>query len=211
MNMDSIFSYFPDKFADKSVSEPFIAFLMSKYLAVSLDKWQQGNPNKFEPDYVVNNQFFEFTIASDRKKVNLIQKLQRVTYSSTNIIKDSWNCIQESLEAKMKKNYSVDNVSVCILCLLDFNECFMQSDGSMSIQLFRANHRGIYDEIKSEVIDKGIFYNVYVIFPFSNETWWIMDIVKDDVNPIALTDKEIKTGNYPFYSKNQVYFDFFKE
>ena len=53
MSMDSIFSYFSDKFADKTANEPFIAFIMSKYFGIDLNKWKQGDPNQFIPDYEV--------------------------------------------------------------------------------------------------------------------------------------------------------------
>ena len=209
MDSNFVFSYFPESFVNKAVNEPFIAFLMSKYLGICIDKWKQENPNAFHPDYSADGQFYEFTLASNRSKNNFIQKLQRVTYNSSNVIKDAWNYIQESLESKAKKQYSVDNVSLCVLCLLDFNEDKITENGSMSADLFQAFHSEIYDLIKSDYVDKGSFKNIYIIFPFSDETWWIMDIIKGIVSPIRLTDKEIKSGNYPFYSKNMEYYNFF--
>lgn len=208
-SMDSIFSYFPSKFADKAVSEPFIAFIMSKYLGIDLEKWKQGDPNQFIPDYIVNNQYYEFTLASDRGKNNLIRKLQKVTYNSTNVVKDAWKCIQESLDSKMKKNYSVNDISLCVLCLLDFNEDKNTDNGSMSADLFNLCHQGIYDSLQYDYVDQGKFKNIYVIFPFSNETWWVMDVVDRNVSPIQLDESEILTGNYPFFSKNMDYYTLF--
>lgn len=182
---------------------------MSKYLGIDLNKWKQGDPNQFIPDYIVDNHYYEFTLASNRGKNNLIRKLQKVTYGSTNIIRDSWQCIQESLDSKMKKNYSVNDVSVCILCLLDFNEDKVTDDGSMSAELFNLLHESIYDSLQSDYVDKGKFKNIYVIFPFSNETWWVMDVVNKNISPIQLSESEIKTGNYPFFSKNTDYYKLF--
>lgn len=209
MNNNSVFSYFPENFVDKTVNEPFIAFIMSKYLGIDLNKWKQGDPNQFIPDYIVDTHYYEFTLASDRTKNNLIRKLQTVTYSSSNIIKDAWKCIQESLDSKMKKNYLVNDVSVCILCLLDFNEDKITTNGTMSSELFRLFHEEIYNSLQVDYLDKGKFQNIYVIFPFSNETWWVMDIEKRDVSPVQLSEVEIKTGKYPFFSKNMEYYKYF--
>ena len=209
MNDITIFSYFPDNFMDKAVNEPFIAFIMSKYLGINLNNWKQGDPNQSIPDYIVDNCYYEFTLASDRAKNNLIRKLQKVTYCSQNAIKDAWQCIQASLDSKMGKNYSVNNISVCILCLLDFNENIVAEDGSMSADIFKLFHDEIYDSLQCDYVDKGKFQNIYVIFPFSDETWWVMDIVKRSISQIKLSESEIKTGNYPFFSKNMDYFNFF--
>ena len=211
MDNNFIFSYFPDDFFNKNVNEPFIVFLMSKYMKNDIDDWKQGNPNEFIPDYVVNDHYYEFTLASNRCKNNLIRKLQKVTYESKNVIKDAWQCIQESLDSKMKKNYSVDDVSVCILCLLDFNEDKITDNGSMSAELFNLFHRDIYDSLQSDYISKGNFKNIYIIFPFSNETWWVMDIVKSNISSIQLSEAEIKSGNYPFFSRNMNYYELFNK
>lgn len=208
MEKNTIFSYFPENFAHKSVSEPFIAYIMSRYLGIGIEMWKQGDPDKFEPDYLVDKNGFEFTIASDRGKNNLIRKLQTVTYSSDNVTKDVWDCIQESLESKMKKNYSVPNVSVCILCLIHFNENFMQSDGSMSVDLFRLFHDQIFNVLKQEYVDKGKLDNLFILFPFSNETWWVMDVNERSVNSVCLSEAEIKSGQYPFFSKNMAYYNY---
>lgn len=209
MEKNAIFSYFPENFAHKSVSEPFIAYIMSRYLGIGIEMWKQGNPDKFEPDYAVDKEYYEFTLASDKGKRNLIRRLQMATYSSTNIVKDAWDCIQTSLESKMKKHYSVSNVSVCILCLIDFNEAFIQNDGSMSTDLFVLFHDQIFAELKQEYVDKGELCNIFILFPFSNETWWVMDVNERSVIPVRLSEAEIRSGQYPFFSKNMDYYNYF--
>lgn len=79
----------------------------------------------------------------------------------------------------MGKNYSVNNISVCILCLLDFNENIVAEDGSMSADLFKLFHDEIYDSLQCDYVDKGKFQNIYVIFPFRTKHGGLWILLKE--------------------------------
>ena len=119
------------------------------------------NPDRFEPDCFFNGTPFEFTIASDSKKRhNFIQQFFWGRYSSEDVEQDVFSYITERICDKASKKYSVDNVHLCILCLLDLS------------------------------IDAGVFSNVFIIFSDPCAKWWVYDVLTDNRSFYEITDAD---------------------
>ena len=113
-----VFEVEPCDFYSKTINEPFVKWIMSQ---VVIDgEWRSGDANLGEPDFFCDNIPFEITLASDHKKKSVIQSLKTVTYKSQSIMQEAWHNMEESLRDKCTKNYSVNNVNVCILSPLLF-------------------------------------------------------------------------------------------
>lgn len=122
----------------------------------------QGNPDKFEPDYFFNGIPFEFTIASDsKKKSNFVQQFFWGKYSSEDVEQDVFSYIMERICDKASKKYSVENVHLCILCLLDLsNWVFFEVP---------VTHR---TPVESSILSLIRF----IAIPFRNDLWAIFEL-----------------------------------
>ncbi len=116
-----VLTFLPKNFFNKEINEKFIKLVMKSVLGNGI--WQKGNPELKEPDYIFNNIPLEFTLASDKcnknNKNNFINKLRTITYTTNNSEDDLICYIQEQIEEKSKKQYSLSNVHLCVLCLIE--------------------------------------------------------------------------------------------
>lgn len=201
-------SHFPDDFFNKDVNEVFIKELVGR--ALNIQKWVKGNPNRFEPDYYGDNIPFEFTIASDSKrKNNYIQKMINHTYVSDDIENDIINYVIERIEDKSKKNYCVNNVHLCVLCLMDIFVWLADEYGSELSFIYENRKNKLFRKIKAEFIDKKTFGNVFIILPDVFSRWWIFDVMTGNKSFVYIPYEAMKTGKYPFYLEKNTYERFF--
>ena len=200
----NIVSFFPKDFRNKNVNEPFIQKIMSSVLPTG--EWQQGDPGKFEPDYFLNGTPFEFTIASDsKKKNNFIQQLFLGKYSSDDVEQDVFSYITERIHDKSSKKYSVENVHLCILCLLDLSNWVLDYYGSVTHALVDYSRQQFFEKTRSEFIDTKVFSNIFILFPDPCAKWWIYDVRTESRAFYELTDDEIKSGKVPFVMYKEIY------
>lgn len=190
--------YLPNDFFDKNVNETFIKLLIENALSLEPGDWIKGNPNKFEPDYFHRNIPFEFTIASDRKNNNVIRKLRNYDYTSDNLEEDVIKYISESIQAKAKKKYSVNNVCLCVLCILDMFNWISDKYGCKSHSISEHIHLNFFKDINNRYIDTEKFANIFIIFPDPSAIWWVCDIKSGEKIGLQLTDKMIFEKKYPF-------------
>lgn len=192
-----VIEFLPHNFFSKEKNEPFIKEIMSVVLKDTV--WIPGNPDIFEPDYFCDGIPFEFTLASDSKrKNNFIQRVQRGTYSSEDVEKEAIAYIRERIADKAAKKYSVSNVHLCVLCLLDMFNWVSDEYGSITHTLTDWRRKQFFDEIKSDYIDTGIFNNIFIIFPDVCAKWWVWDLRSNHKASIQLSDSEINSGKYPY-------------
>ena len=191
-------AFLPENFLNKSVNEPFIQRIMGT--TFERDNWIQGDANKFEPDYFCDGVPFEFTIASDRKrKNNFVQRFRSGRYTSENIEQDFFQYISESVKEKLEKRYSVTNVHLCILCLMNLT-CWVNDEyGSYLHCTLDHNREEMFAWIKEQCIDSCKFKNVFVIFPDMYATWWVWDIRTDNKAKIQLGPQYMLKHGYPFW------------
>lgn len=199
---DTKFSYrfeehFPEGFFNKEVNEPFLQKVMSAVL--DGEKWTPGNPDKFEPDYFCGDVPFEFTLASNsKKKNNLIQRLQRGDYSSEDLEREVTSYIEERVEDKAHRNYSVSNVHLCVLCVLDLFNWVSDEYGSVTHIITDYPRQQLFKRLKEQYIDTGIFSNIFLVFPDICAKWWVWDVLSGKKAAVQLTDEQIESGDYPY-------------
>lgn len=197
-------AFLPDNFFNKSVNEPFIKELMS--LVLEQNDWVCGDPDKFEPDYFCNGTPYEFTIASDRrKKGNFIQNLCASAYTSEDIEEDFRKYIEESISKKLSKHYSVPDVCLCVLCVIDLTKWVMDEYGSLTHYAVDQPREEIFAWIKERCIETGKFKNVFVIFPDAAATWWAWDVLNDQKASVQLTLASILGKQPPFWLVKDAY------
>ena len=202
-------AYLPPDFRRKSVNESFVQKVME--LALGCSNWIPGNADRFEPDYFCDGVPFEFTIASNRKKKdNYIQRFFSGAYTTNNVEQDAFQYIQESIQQKLKKTYSVSNVHLCVLCLTDLTDWVLDEYGSVTHCLLDGDRQGFFEWIKLQCIDSKKFNNVFVIFPDMFATWWIWDVLTDHKANIRLSEADILSGQYPFWLNQQSYEELMK-
>lgn len=203
LNVD-VTAFFPENFRRKEVNERFVQEMME--FALECDNWVQGDANKFEPDYLCDGVPFEFTIASNRKKYgNFIELFYSGIYESDDVEDDVHQYIRESISAKLKKSYSVSNVHLCVLCLLNMTEWVLGEYGSVTHDLYENFTNVILSEIKEKCLDSNKFSNVFLIFPDIMATWWVWDVQKNHKTSIKLSEEAMWSRKYPFWVCNGRY------
>lgn len=203
-------AFLPPNFVHKSVNEPFIQEIMG--LALGRRNWSQGNPDKFEPDYFCDGMPFEFTIASDRKKKkNYIQRFRSATYESENVENDVIQYIRESVQQKLSKQYSISNVHLCVLCLMDLTDWVLDEYGSITHHLTDYIREEFFLWIKQQCIETKKFNNVFVIFPDMFSKWWVWDVLTGCKANIQLSAEDMLGGKYPFWVSKNTYEELLKQ
>ena len=201
-------TFLPKDFFNKEVNEKFIKFVMESILQDG--KWVKGDANKNEPDYLYNGIPLEFTLASDKctrkKKENFITKIKTAHYSSENVEKDAIEYIEEQIKDKATKQYSLDNVHLCILCLLDRFDWISDIYGSCTHFLMDPKREEYFKEIKKKYIDTQKFSNIFIIFPDIFITWWVWDVKSNKRYPIPITDAMIESKKYPYIIEKNLYY-----
>lgn len=198
--------YFPPDFLNKTKNELFIQKIMSMVFPGTT--WIPGNPDKFEPDYFCDGIPFEFTIASDHKeknykkkfskeKYNFIEQVRHHIYSTENVDEDFFRYIRERIADKAMKKYSVHNVHLCVLCLLDLTDWVLDKYGSTH-GLADWPRQEFFEEIRTTYITAGIFSNIFILFPDMFAKWWIWDVSTDRKSSIQFDDSVLKSGEYPY-------------
>lgn len=194
-----VLAIIPHDFLDKKVNEKFVQKVMGRVLNCA--NCRAGNPDIFEPDYFFDDVPFEFTIASDRKrKNNFIQKFfMKGTYSSDDVDQDAFKYIMSSIEEKMLKKYSVPNVHLCVLCLINLTGWVLDEYGSIAHSLIDWPRQEFFDKVKELCIVSGKFKNVFFIFPDVSASWWVWDLKSNRKACVQLSAKEMASNEYPFW------------
>ncbi len=195
-SVDLIF-YSPKDFRRKEINEPFIQNIMARVLRE--EDWVKGDPHLLEPDYFCKGTPFEFTIASDKKKKNnFIEKLYSSQYTSDNVEDDVIGYLSVAIEKKAKKHYSMDNVHLCVLCLLDLTIWVEDQYGSITYDLISYRRTEFFKTINDQYISSGKFANVFLIFPDMDAKWWVWDVLSGHRASIPFSDEDILSGKYPY-------------
>lgn len=203
-----IVSFYPKNFKSKSVNEPFIQKMMASVLPVG--EWSSGDPDKFEPDYFYNGTPFEFTLASNSKrKNNFIQRYFGGRFFSEDVEQDVFSYIYERIQDKASRQYSVEGVHLCVLCLLDLSGWVSDYYGSFAHDIVDWQRQEFFIKLRDEFIKTGLFANIFIIFPDPCVTWWVYDVLSEGRANRSLTDAEIKSGIIPFHMFKNYYEQFF--
>lgn len=205
-----IYYYFPEKFFHKSVNEPFVRQIMSTVL--QRENWVRGDADLLQPDYFCDGIPFEFTIASDKKKKNnFIQKYRAGQYTSEDVQTDIFSFIEAALRSKAQKNYSVPNVHLCILCLIDGTPWVLDEYGSVTYYLFDGKREEFFSEIKCRYINSKIFNNIFLIFPDMSAKWWVWDVLTNNRSSVQLSPQHLISKKVPFIIEQNIYDEIIKQ
>ncbi len=199
-----IISFLPDDFFNKRINEPFIRFIMEHILEES--EWQPGNPDKGEPDYFCNGIPIEFTLVADTKKTDsFVMRMKQGHFESHDVETEVFNYIAERIADKATKNYSVGNVHLCMLCMLDMFGWVAGEYGSVFHELLDYKRKEFFKYLKEYYIDTGKFSNVFILFPDMCAKWWMFDVKTDVKVSYQLSDDEIKYHKLPFILEKHAY------
>ena len=199
-----IYCYFPPNFFHKSVNEPFVQQIMS--IVLERKNWTPGNPDTLEPDYFCDGVPFEFTIASDkRNKNNFIQRYRVGQYASEDVEADIFGYIDTALRSKARKNYSVPNVHLCVLCLIDGTSWVLDEYGSITYHLVDGRREKFFSEIKRRYINNKIFQNIFLIFPDMSAKWWVWDVLTNQRSCVQISPSQIMSKKVPFVLEQNIY------
>lgn len=191
------YCYFPSNFFHKSVNEPFIQQIMS--IVLDRKNWTPGDPDLFEPDYFCDGVPFEFTIASDkRNKNNFIQRYRFGQYTSEDVENDVFGYIDTALRSKAEKNYSVTNVHLCVLCLIDGTSWVMDKYGSVTYDSVNERREAFFSEVRDRYINSKIFKNIFLIFPDMCANWWVWDMLTNKRSSVQLLPSDLMSQKFPF-------------
>ena len=198
-----LYCYFPQNFFHKSFNEPFIRHIMGAVL--ERKNWTSGNPDLFEPDFFCDGIPFEFTIASDKKrKNNFIQKYRTGQYTSEDVEKEVFGYVKSAVESKAQKHYSVSNVHLCVLCLIDCTSWVLDEYGSVTYHLLDGRREEFFSEIKSRYINSSIFQNIFLIFPDMTAKWWVWDVLTNNRSCVQLSPNQIISKKVPFILEQNI-------
>ena len=202
-----IFAFLPSNFFHKSINEKFIKLVIQNTLGFG--EWVKGNPDNKEPDYIFNNIPFEFTLASDKcknnHKNNFINKLRKFNYNSDDTEDDLIKYIEQQIEDKSKKRYSLQNIHLCILCLIEQVNWISDKYGSCTHILTSRKRILFFNKIKSKYINTKIFSNIFIIFPDMSAKWWVWDILSDNKISLQVTPAMIESKKFPFFIEKRLY------
>lgn len=198
-----IISFIPKDFFNKENHEGFIHLTMKSVLGEG--EWENGDPNKKEPDYIFNNVPFEFTLASDKCNNNFINRLRTHSYTTNNSEDDALSYIEHQIKKKSKKEYSLPNVHLCILCLIEQFNWISDKYGSYTHHLIDYTREQFFNKIKIKYIDTKIFSNIFIIFPDMTANWWVWDVSSDKKVSLRVHPKMIESRKYPFYIEKRLY------
>lgn len=195
--------YIPDGFYDKEKNEPFVLNIMSKVFPNV--KWENGNANNKEPDYISNELPFEITLASNNKKNNFIQRRKNLNYQTEDAEQDLIDYIYNSINKKSKKNYSIENINLCILLAIP---CYNWVDNYNRHSYFRElliwRRDNFFNLIRTEYIEKNFFKEIFIILPNINKNWSLIEVSTNKQHIIEFTDEELESGKYPFFIQTQI-------
>ena len=169
--------YLPKNFYNKKVNELIIKNFMS--FVLDDGKWSEGDPKKFEPDYFFNKKPYEFTLVSDKNKSDtFIFKFKTGRFTSEDLLMNNFDYINDRLEEKSKKQYSVRNVNICLLTIIQGLDFFLDGYGSVSSIILSSPIDNLIENIYLKYIKTNQFANIYLIFPLLTSQWEIYDFKK---------------------------------
>ena len=113
--------------------------------------------------------------------------------------------ITERIDDKASKKYSVENIHLCILCLLDLSKWVSDHYVSVSHALVDYSRQQFFAKTRSKFIDTKVFSNIFIIFPDLCAKWWIYDVLTEKRAFYELTDDEIKSGQIPYVMYKGIY------
>lgn len=189
--------YTPENFYNKNCNEKFIQYIMSRTLLKN--DWRNGDPNKFEPDYFCDGVPYEFTLASAGENGGTyVRKIKNATYASNDVEKDAMNYIWKSVEKKARKNYAVEHINLCVLCLLNLYGWMSDEYGSVLVTADDLRREKFLDNLKTQYIKSKRFDNIFIIILGLAAEWWVFDVQKGAKSYVQLSDKEIFEGKMPY-------------
>ena len=189
-----VLHHFPPDFFDKRVNEPFVQELMNQTL--SMGPWRRGDPNAYEPDYFCGPLPFEITLVSDsKKKDSFIERFKSRHYMPDEAEEELFLFMVSRIEDKAKKTYSVHPVHLCLLLVKDMFHWVADAYGSTVTPQLNARRDQWFTKIRRSYIDKGIFANIYILFPDVCASWWVQDLCTMERHEVKM---DIRDKSRPF-------------
>ena len=170
--------YLPPDFLNKEVNEAIIFHIMN--LSQQYHTYRRGDPNRKEPDFIVDGQGLEVTFASFKyySAATFINDFCDGIYSVQDARSNHTQFIFNALDRKAKKNYSVQPVSLAILCMLELFD-WVDNCGILPTKLGKTEKTAALSAIKNDYLESGIFGNVYLLLPSLHREWFVYDVKND--------------------------------
>jgi len=156
----------------KTASEDYTMNALNLLLNIRPDLIRKGNPDLYEPDYIINNEYgVEVTRAAQITKQNsIIGEIKKSTYKPLDFSADNEIGIRNAIEEKISKNYSCSNVKLAIQMVVpDFSVKFIPEDKNIE-PFFQKQCFWINIDFLCKIYNKAIhskkFSEVYIILPY---------------------------------------------
>ena len=197
---------------NKNYIEDFTFKELNLLLKINDKRIRKGDPNEFEPDFLLGEDIgIEITNAAAVKNENntsIIKEIIDGNYKPENFSTDIKNAIEVCIEKKIKKIYSISNVSLAIQILFpDFNVKFVPDDNQIE-PINQKQTEWVSPDFLVKIYNLAInskkFHELYLILPFFDNKIVIYSIGK---TVRALIDKK-KSGEVGTILVSPDVFDF---
>lgn len=188
--------YLPPRFLDKEVNEEIVFHMMNA--VKHYDDVRRGDPNWKEPDFIVDNEGLEVTLASDNhSNPSFINEFCDGVFSPADLKNDSFQYIRNALERKSKKEYSTQRTSLAILCMLELFPWVSSDYDAYTAPSFYDRCSAFVEEIARQYVDSSLFENVYLLLPDLQRHWYVQDIGERRLYPLTI----LKDAPVPYYER----------
>ena len=176
---------------DTNLSEQLVLDILKSYFAC--EDIMRGNPNNREPDYRLVNEWVEIT--------NIETKAQR-DLKHNNWFREERNgtdiiiLIDNALEKKSNKKYSVAKCSVALLCIDYAPFLFDKCKNSLYEPYIQKYVDDFYDKLYNNYLKVGVFGNIYILCINTNNRFTIIDILKHYERKEYINNVEFNDENY---------------
>ena len=196
--------FFPVDFFNKKVNEPFNIYLIKSCLGKS-DNFDVcfGDPNKKEPDLLIDGHAYELTLASDKNKsTSYIKQIKDHTLSADNIEDLSIECIKDACYKKSEKNYVTSDNSLSIILTIPVYVWTMKTYAHLSDLLPQTKLPLLLHDLKTQYIDGGCFKEILLHMPGFAYDWISYSCLEEkQIKHTTLTNNEIAERQLPYVIK----------
>lgn len=182
MSIKSILYFPPDFFGnktkkDKSVTpcEALMRELISHHQGINVADVKRGDESKKEPDFKIGGEWVEIRYSEEKAQRHMKQE---GSYQSNRTLQLFIEEVQHAIEAKAKKTYSVDNVAVGILSLIDTTLFSCENKGNKLHDCIIKQRDDFFEHLVQEYITTGIFKNIYIVTIGYDRVFVVFDIKK---------------------------------
>ena len=197
--------YFPVNFFSKRINEPFHRYLLCEIFDITPELCHYGDPNKGEPDLLLDGQWIELTLASNADKtMNYVNDIRTHKLTSDEIQETSIKVISAACKKKSEKKYSVKNTSLSVLLILPVYVWVAKYYSNIPDLIPKTRLGEMLFNLKREYIDSGRFDEIIIHMPGFAYDWFSLSVKSQSMlQKTTLSDEQIKSQKYPYVYKRE--------